>query len=229
MLKDLSEVIQRCRDAFDALAHRGDIHIDSTLASLLKEALTQVESNSVFDIQPFSIRLTNAKGLRTDLPSSNLWYGATFWELDKALAEYLNVVKKLTNFLRSKGHTSEAIKNYLKSLPSKTIDYDSEVGRDVNNFIVTELSSEDAVMFRQLLSERDWWFQPLNKSEQTNGKTLERTDVFDSSFNLAARVIVDNSSRLRTLVSAFTFSEHLRGYFADLSKNPVNYLDKTVS
>ncbi|NBN51452.1 hypothetical protein GWI96_01375 [Proteus sp. G4380] len=93
MLKNLNDVIHQCRASFDNLNHRSDIHIDSVLALLLKNALAEVEPRSSFEIQPFSILLINENGLRTDLPSSLLWYGATFWELDEAL----NISKKLKN------------------------------------------------------------------------------------------------------------------------------------
>ncbi|MGP2517605.1 AAA family ATPase [Yersinia sp. 2545 StPb PI] len=224
MLKDLGDVIHQCRKSFDALKHCGDIHIDSILASLLKKALLEVEPKSTFNIQPFSILLINENGLRTDLPSSLLWYGATFWELDEALSDHQQELKKLKDFLKKNGHDNSTIKSFLNTLPSNELKYTSSIAKDVELFIGT-MQPSDAIFFQKLLTDRDWWFQPLKKSDQTNGKTLERSDVFQSSFDLAARVIVANSSRLLTIVKAFTVSTELRKYFSTLSKEPVSYLD----
>lgn len=228
MLKNLNDVIHQCRESFDSLNHRSDIHIDSVLASLLKNALTEVEPRSSFEIQPFSILLINENGLRTDLPSSLLWYGATFWELDEALCEYQQKIKELKEFLKNKEHSNASIKEFLNKLPSEEFNNASRIASDTKSFL-GEMDPSDATFFERFLTDRDWWFQPLKKTDQMNGKTLDRGDVFQSSFDLAARVIVANSSRLLTVVKAFTASEDLRRYFDTLSKEPVKYLDEDTS
>lgn len=228
MLKNLNDVIHQCRESFDNLNHRSDIHIDSVLASLLKNALAEVEPRSSFEIQPFSILLINENGLRTDLPSSLLWYGSAFWELDEALCEYQQKIKELREFLKNKEHSSVSIKEFLNKLPSEELNNASEIANDTKLFL-RAMEPSDATLFERFLTDRDWWFQPLKKTDQMNGKTLDRGDVFQSSFDLAARVIVANSSRLLTIVKAFTASEDLRRYFETLSKEPVKYLDEDTS
>ncbi|EJF7710451.1 McrB family protein [Providencia sp. PROV230] len=228
MLKNLNDVIHQCRASFDNLNHRSDIHIDSVLALLLKNALAEVEPRSSFEIQPFSILLINENGLRTDLPSSLLWYGATFWELDEALCEYQQKIKELREFLKNKEHSSASIKDFLNKLPSEELNNTTEIANDTKLFLKA-MEPSDATLFERFLTDRDWWFQPLKKTDQMNGKTLDRGDAFQSSFDLAARVIVANSSRLLTIVKAFTASEDLRRYFETLSKEPVKYLDEDTS
>lgn len=228
MLKNLNDVIHQCRESFDNLNHRSDIHIDSVLALLLKNALAEVEPRSSFEIQPFSILLINENGLRTDLPSSLLWYGATFWELDEALYEYQQKIKELREFLKNKEHSSSSIRDFLNKLPSEELNNATEIANDTKLFLKA-MKPSDATLFERFLTDRDWWFQPLKKTDQMNGKTLDRGDAFQSSFDLAARVIVANSSRLLTIVKAFTASEDLRRYFETLSKEPVKYLDEDAS
>ncbi|MEZ8029988.1 AAA family ATPase [Enterovibrio norvegicus] len=221
MLKDLNEIIRKCRGAFDALEYTGDIRIDTELARHLDAALQLVESRSSFRVYPYSIQLLNEKNLRTDISSSWLWYGATFWELVEALNEYQNLVRMLKADLKTKGHSSSDINALLKELPSSTFDFSSDIGSDVQTFIGNELSPSDGLLFETFLTDRNWWIQPLNSSEQTKGKTLDRTDVFQSAFNLAARVIVANSDRLITVVEAFAASSALRDYFSCLRVVPV--------
>jgi hypothetical protein len=227
VLKNLNDVIRECRSNYDKLEHRGDIHIDSELAFILTKELSKLEPKSKFEIHAFSITLINDNGLRTDLPSSLLWYGATFWELDEALNEYQQTLRELKEFLRENDFSSKDINGYLHNLPSPDEDFSSNIGQATQKFL-TQLSSQDMNFFKLLLTDRDWWFQPLHRSEQTNGKTLERGDVFQSSFNLAARVIVANSSRLQTIVKAFTDSVELRNYFSMLNHDPVPYLNAPI-
>ncbi|MBC7003524.1 AAA family ATPase [Photobacterium sp. BZF1] len=148
----------------------------------------------------------------------------TFWQLDVALSEYQSVLRALKAHLREEGYSTQQITQYFKSLPSDEEDFTSDVGQEVGNYLTNNLSDPNKELFEKLLTDRDWWFQPLHQSEQTNGKTLDRGDVFQSSFDLAARVIVANSSRLQTVVKAFSESVELREYFNTLSHNPVPYL-----
>lgn len=223
MLKDLSDMIRQCRQKFDSLPHRGDIHMDLELSRLLKGALNQVEKKSSISVKPFSIKIVNEDGLRTDLPSSLLWYGATFWELDEALSEYQKILQSLEEYLKEKKHSSADINSYLKVLPSSPVDYASDIGQDVKGYITNNLSSSEGALFEKLLEDREWWFQPHKISQRTSGKTLDRSDVFQSSFDLAARVIVANAAKLRKLVSAFTVSQELREYFASFTKSRIMY------
>ncbi len=225
MLKDLSEIIVKCRSAFDGLEHTGDLHINGEFASLLENTLKTLEPKSTFEIQPFSITLKNEHGLRTDLPSSLLWYGSTFWELELALSEYKGLLAKLKQYLAEKGHTASEIKAFLKTLPSSNYDPSTTIGKEIESFIFNTLSNYDSILFRKLLTEREWWFKPFHQTEQTSGKTLDRSDVFQSSFDLAARVIVANSSRLILVTKAFSSSSDLRASFENLSHDPVEYFD----
>ena len=146
MLKNLNDVIRECRSNYDKLEHRGDIHIDSELAFILTKELSKLEPKSKFEIHAFSITLINDNGLRTDLPSSLLWYGATFWELDEALNEYQQTLRELKEFLRENDFSSKDINGYLHNLPSPDEDFSSNIGQATQRFL-TQLSSQDMNFF----------------------------------------------------------------------------------
>ncbi|WP_272668423.1 McrB family protein [Providencia sp. PROV038] len=223
MLKDLSLTIDECRKSFDNLEYNGDIRIDTTLASLLSKALSDIDTKSTYEVRPFSILQINDEGLRTDLSSSLLWYGGTFWKLVSALEEYQKQLNLLKQMLKNKGHTAEAIENCLKELPyvSKAIDHNDKIGQDINSF-VNDMEPNNSKFFNKFLTERDWWFKPLKKKNTKIGKKLNRTDFPQSSFDLASRVIVANSSSLYTLVKAFAGYSELRNYFLSLNKIPIS-------
>lgn len=224
MLKDLSDVIQDCRNKFDSLKYTGDILIEPRFAELLKPVLMEIEDKTIFQINKYSIQLTTEKGLRADLASSLFWYGHTFWTLDKALEDYRKTLNDLKSYLKENNTDGEDILGYLKALPSNKADFSSGVGLKVDSFIRDKLDNESGALFRRFLTDRDWTFKPINVSDQVKGKTLNRTDVFESAFNLAARVIVASSSRLPVIVRAFAKSAQVRDYFSKSLENVSNPL-----
>ena len=223
MLKDLSQIIDECRQRYDALSYNGDIHMDKTLADLIESEFKKVEPKSTFQMNPFSISLKNEDGLKTDLPSSLLWYGHAFWPLSDMLDMYKNVQKEAEEYLKTEGYSSSDIKAFFKQLPSPNADYSAGVGHALNKYI-SKLPPRDGDLYKRFLSDREWWFKPLKASEQKSGKTLDRSDVFQSSFDLAARVIVANSSRLILFAKIFKNSQTLRDYFAQYNPEPVTLL-----
>jgi len=229
VLKDLNALIQDCRNKFDALPSRTDIQINKTLKALLEPALQHAEPSATFEIHSYSITLINDEGLRADIPSSWLWFGFAFSPLLEALNEYRNFVADTKNALRSQGYATDQIKDLLKTfpLPNNTSASTSQIHNDLNNFINNTYSSEEKQCLDQFLTNREWWFIPLRQSEQTKGKTLDRGDIFGSSFNLAARVIVANSDRLPVIAQAFVSSDDLVNYFKTLIITPVD--EQTVA
>ncbi|OOF28473.1 McrB family protein [Salinivibrio proteolyticus] len=225
MLKDLNQLIKDCRDHFDSLEHTGDIHIDARLATLLKQEFEAIEKSKCH-IFPFSISLISEDGLRADLPSSLLWYAHAFWPLDEALVAYQQKRDSLRKHLVGKGFSYAEVKAFLKALPSQDLDYSSPIGKEIKAFI-DAMNPSDASNFHKLLTDRAWWVQPHKKSEQTTGKTLERSDVFQSALTLAARLIVNNASKLQSVVRTFTQSQTIREYFEQLSKEPIRYQDQS--
>ena len=228
MLKDLSLVIDECRESFDSLEYRGDIRLNKVFAEALTDALSEVDAESEYDVRPFSIHQKNKEGLYTNLSSSLLWYGFTFWPLVSALSEYQQKLDELKSQLQSKKHTKDSVDKYFSQLPLKKIDksvYSSPIGKDVQLFI-NSLSPQDSNFFDKFLTDRDWWYKPLKKSKREVGKKLNRDDFPQSSFDLASRVIVANSSRLFTLVKAFSISNELRNYFLQIEKQPITFIDE---
>ncbi|WP_206186973.1 AAA family ATPase [Yersinia massiliensis] len=228
MLKDLSLVIDECREFFDNLEYRGDIRINKVFAEALTDTLSEVDAESEYDVRPFSIHQKNKEGLYTNLSSSLLWYGFTFWPLVSALSEYQQKLDELKSQLQSKKHAKDSIDEFFSQLPLKKVDksvYSSPIGKDVQLFI-NSLSPQDSNFFDKFLTDRDWWYKPLKKSKREVGKKLNRDDFPQSSFDLASRVIVANSSRLFTLVKAFSISNELRDYFLQIEKQPITFIEE---
>lgn len=232
MLKDLNELITRCRNTFDTIPSKSDIFINAELKAILQPALEQAESGSTFELSTYSIRLINNKGLRADIPSSWLWYGYAFRDLKEALNEYRVFVTSLKDYLKkTKGYSTDDINSVLKLCPSQGfLQNSSPIMEDLNGYILSNYNTQEQIYINKLLSDRDWWFKPLISSEQMNGKTLDRTDTYNSSLYLAARVIVANSDRLYTIAEAFVISQDLTRYFDSLDPSllvPV-HIDSTA-
>ncbi|WP_299669104.1 AAA family ATPase [uncultured Psychromonas sp.] len=226
MLKDLNQVIQECRATYDALPDKNDVRIDPFLAKLLKKELSEIERKSLFEVSPYSITITTESKLKTDLPSSLLWYAYAFYPLESELTKYQSITNELKAYLKGiPSYTSKDIDSYLKKLPSEHEDFTSPIGIQALKYLKENLDNDDLQLFLKLLTDRDWWFQPLKISEQTKGKTLERTDVFQSSFCLAARVIVANSARLQTIVKTFSNSPELVKYFSSMNHDVTYFSD----
>lgn len=233
MLKNLEQVIQDCRDAYDQLPYKADIRLSEDIANRLKGSFATVESGSTFYAHPFSIELKTKKGLRADIPSSWLWHGSTFWPLANELNRYKDILELLKQKMVQDGYKNAEIKAYLKALPSSdwnTISGFENIAAAFESQVDNTFESDDQKsLFVKLLSDRDWWFKPLVDSEQTAGKTLERGDVYDSSLALAARVVVANSARITRIIRAFAESPELRNAFEQLDKDPQSYSNTTPS
>ncbi|CAK1931231.1 5-methylcytosine-specific restriction enzyme B [Vibrio crassostreae] len=217
VLKNLNHLIHECRDVFDILPSHSDIYINAELKEILHNALLQAEGSSTFNIRSYAIELTTEDGLRTDLPSSWLWYGHAFSELKLALNEYSLLVKNARAHLKEAGHTKTETDSLLKKFPNEgSLDGDSPILESFKSFIETNYSEREQPLITEFLTNRDWWFIPLKKTKQTSGKTLDRGDIFKSSLYLACKVIVANSDRIPTVVEAFLKEPKLSNYFDNL-------------
>lgn len=233
MLKDLEKVIYECRQAYDLLPYKADIRLSQDIAIRLKDSFASVEAKSTFYAHPFSIELTTEKGLRADIPSSWLWHGSTFWPLAIELNQYRDCLKSIKQLLNEEGISNTELKAYLKMLPQPNWNR-AEGYEDIATAFESKVdqhfdSHDQKDLFIRFLSDRDWWFKPLAESEQTAGKTLDRTDVYDSSLALAARVVVANSARITRIIRAFAESPELRRAFNNLNKEPQNFEDESTN
>ncbi|POE02235.1 McrB family protein [Pectobacterium odoriferum] len=232
MLENLNELICKCRKTFDILPARVDIHINEDLKVLLQKALSLAEPDSTFLFREYSIELTNSDGLKADIPSTWLWYGFAFHELKGALNEYQGFIKNLRDYFKGLGYSAEETDTCLKNFPKENgLDSDNVILNDLKKYIDDTYESHDKDLIYKFLTERSWWFLPQKKTKQTTGKTLERSDIFKSSFYLACRVIVANSDRLTTIAEAFVNSPELVTYFGnlDLQAMEVKQLSSNVS
>ena len=217
MLKNLNEVIYKCRETFDIFPRRIDIHINEELESLLQKALTKAEPDSTFLFREYSIELANSDGLKADIPSTWLWYGYAFHEFKDALNDYQNFIKDLKEHYRNLGINAKQMDVFLKNFPKEdALDGSNKLLDILKKYVERNYSSNDQELITTFLTQRSWWFVPQKQTKQTTGKTLDRTDIFKSSFYLACRVIVANSDRLTTVAEAFVNSRELVSYFDNL-------------
>ncbi|EJL6411540.1 AAA family ATPase [Vibrio cholerae] len=225
MLKNLNDLIHKCRDIFDILPRRVDIYLNEELRALLQKALIRAEPDSTFQFRDYSIELANSDGLKADIPSTWLWYGYAFHEFKDALNDYQNFIKELKEYFKNLGFNAKQIDTFLKNFPKEG----DLVGNDrllntLNEYVSNHYTESEQELIYRFLTQRDWWFVPQKKTKQTTGKTLERTDIFKSSFYLACRVIVANSDRLTTVAEAFVNSPELTAYFDSLDLQAIEKL-----
>jgi 5-methylcytosine-specific restriction protein B len=229
VLKDLSKSIDECRIKFDGFPFTSDIEITPILAEKLKASIQGIEPNSSVNIYPYSIRLTNDKGLRTDLASSSLWFGAAYHEFATYLEQYRVVLETITATLKRLDHLSVDIKALLKLIPSADWRTHSNTAlvsdfiNEIDNFFGEDTRSK--VLFCRFLDERDWWFKPFSRTGQTTGKTLDRSDVYQSAILLAAKVIVASSDRLSLIIEAFSLNLPLRQAFSHLLPSEISFTE----
>ncbi|EKO3658738.1 AAA family ATPase [Vibrio metschnikovii] len=217
MLKNLNELIHKCRETFDQLPRRVDIYINEELRYLLQKALTRAEPDSTFQFRDYSIELTNSDGLKADIPSTWLWYGYAFHEFKGALNDYQNLIRELKLHFKALGFSVKQVDAFLKKFPKEgeLADHD-QLSNALKKYVKENYSINEQELIYTFLTNRYWWFIPQKKTKQITGKTLERTDIFKSSFYLACRVIVANSDRLTTVAEAFVISPDLISYFDNL-------------
>ncbi|GGN84339.1 AAA family ATPase [Shewanella aestuarii] len=229
MLKDLSKSIDECRIKFDEFPFTSDIEITPILAEKLKASIQGIEPNSSVNIYPFSISLTNEKGLRTDLASSSLWFGAAYHEFATYLEQYRVVLETITATLKGLGYSSVNIKSLFKLIPST--DWKNHPDKKLVADFINEIDiffgvdTISKTLFFRFLDERDWWFKPFSKTGQTTGKTLDRSDAYQSAILLAAKVIVASSDRLSLIIEAFSLNQPLRQAFSHLQPSEISFTE----
>lgn len=228
MLKDLSQSIDECRSKFDSFSFTSDIEITPILAKKLKEVIQEIEPTSSVTIYPYSISLTNDKGLRADLASSSLWFGAAYHCFATDLEQYKLVLESIKSALKQLGYSSASIKELFKLMPSADwrTHHNSALISDFNDEIDNYFSGDTAgkSLFYRFLDERDWWFKPFSASNQTTGKTLDRSDIYQSAILLAAKVIVASSDRLSLIIEAFSASQSLINEFSNLNPSEISFI-----
>lgn len=228
MLKDLSQSIDECRSKFDSFSFTSDIEITPILASKLKEAIQVIEPTSSVNIYPYSISITNDNGLRTDLASSSLWFGAAYHEFATDLGQYKLVLDRIKSALKPLGHSTSSIKELLKLMPSadwrthQNLKLISDFNSEIDSYFSDDTTSKS--LFYRFLDERDWWFKPFSASNQIIGKKLDRSDVYQSAILLAAKVIVASSDRLSVIIEAFSASQSLRNEFSNLNPSEISFI-----
>lgn len=79
------------------------------------------------------------------------------------------------------------------------------------------------------MSERDWWIKTGRKSEAAKGKTLDRSDVYESSIALACNLVIANSSKLKVLINAFYQDIDLKSYFSNMNIEEFEVKDNTIT
>ncbi|NRQ43608.1 AAA family ATPase [Rheinheimera sp. YQF-2] len=194
-------------------------------------ALEKVDAKSSIVVHPFSIQMINSDHIRADLPTSSLWYGDCFHLLSAALDEYKDKLEELKQLVKEQGATPGEISEYLKKLPSA--DWNSANDPIAQSFVkaVAQLfpEQEEKLLFIKFLSDKNWWFKQQKQSSATQGKTLDRSDVYDSCLALACRVVVNNSAKLLNVIKAFKSSPALRTRFSELQKQEETMITATRS
>lgn len=231
MLQNLNTIIDECQNQFAELNYSSDVQIDEKLKALLINALAKVDSSGEHVINPFSITFIGKAGLRADVPSSGLWYALCFSDLYGAIYEYKSVIDKIKKGLRVRGYSAKDIDTYLKQFPSELWgSLESEIEKDFIE-ILDELltNTEDKDFFIKFMSDRDWWIKTSRKSEAAKGKTLDRSDVYESSIALACNLVVANSSKLKVLINAFNQDNDLKTYFSNMHVEEFDIKDNTIT
>lgn len=221
MLQDLEKLIKNCRAKFDALPDSGDVYISPELKVLLKSVLEKKmegnkknNSKTHYEIRDYSISETNDENLRADLPSSWLWYAYCFYELAQALNEYKEFKKEFYRDAKSDGINTTEMDKFFVALPSN--EYNNQQSKQalfLRNYVNTKYKGEEKENLIKFLSQKEWWFAPTKIDDINKGRTLERSDVYQSSLLLAMRVIAANADRLPAMINTFCSSNELRDEF----------------
>lgn len=231
MLQNLNTLIDKCQNQFDELNYSSDVQIDEELKVLLIKALANVDSSGTHVINPFSITFIGKAGLRADVPSSGLWYALCFSDLYGAIFEYKSVIDEIKKGLRAEGYNAKDIDTYLKQFPSELWgNQDSEIEKDfiaILDTLITDAGEKN--LFIKFMSDRDWWIKTGRKSEAAKGKTLDRSDVYESSIALACNLVVANSSKLKVLINAFNQDIDLKTYFSKMNVEEFEIKDNTIT
>ncbi|MGO3452449.1 MAG: AAA family ATPase [Marinomonas sp.] len=226
-LQNLEELIQECRDEYDALLNSSDVKLDRRLATLLLDALDRVDARTEHTINPFSIGFINTSRQIANIPSSDLWFGMCFWKLSSQLEEYLDVLTELKNRLN---FSTNEVKSFLGLLPSSEINTSHHevavaLRAEIDNFFLDEVEKSHFMAF---LSNGSWWQKTTRVTDAATGKKLDRSDVSASALALACRVIIDSSSKMLIVIKAFQHSEELRDYFSAQNFEQYEFTDNTA-
>lgn len=231
MLQNLNTLIDKCQNQFDELNYSSDVQIDEELKVRLIKALGNVDSSGTHVINPFSITFIGKTGLRADVPSSGLWYALCFSDLYGAIFEYKSVIDEIKKGLRAEDYNAKDIDTYLKQFPSELWgNQDSGIEKDFIAILDTLITDADEKnLFIKFMSDRDWWIKTGRKSEAAKGKTLDRSDVYESSIALACNLVVANSSKLKVLINAFNQDIDLKTYFSKMNVEEFEIKDNTIT
>jgi hypothetical protein len=231
LLQNLNTLIDKCQNQFGELNYSSDVQIDEELKALLIKALANVDSSGTHVINPFSITFIGKAGLRADVPSSGLWYALCFSDLYGAIFEYKSVIDEIKKGLRGKGYNAKDIDTYLKQFPSELWgNQGSEIEKDFIEILDDLITNTDEKgFFIKFMSDRDWWIKTGRKSEAAKGKTLDRSDVYESSIALACNLVVANSSKLKVLINAFNQDIDLKTYFSNMNVEEFEIKDNTIT
>lgn len=220
MLADLEGLIDTCRRNYDNHPYKGDIKIDKQFSDLLKSHMSEKETVTVYE---FSVLTINADDLRVEFPSTWFWYALYFNPLWKALEEYKTFLSRVTEKAIELGAPSQNKKSFLKTLPNENWESNLSNTGWISPFKMAikdiSASKNDEEYFINLISTRDWWIKTARTTTATSGKTLERNDVFQSSLDLAMKVVVANAAKLSTIVQLFSEHADISSDFERLVKN----------
>jgi 5-methylcytosine-specific restriction protein B len=237
-LQNLEELIQECRDEYDALPYQSDIKLDSTIAGLLKSALSGLKSKTKneYAITPFSIESTNSDGLKATVASSALWYGRCFWRLSSQLEEYYGILASMEKKIPS---NSKAKKKYLRLLPSNQFRTSQDaIALDLRQQVDEYFEDlNEKKLFELYLTTPSWWIKTAkvvndtenDENDEKGGRKLDRYDSCASALALACRVVIDSSSKMLLVIRAFQHSPELRDYFSNNKFEKFEFTDGTAS
>lgn len=232
-LENLNEMIQSCRQNYENLEYKGDVYISDELKNNLEKYMKGGNDPEV-NILDYSIEIVTRDGSKAQIPSTWLWVVYTFYSLAESLENYKSTFNKIKDLFKEKNNLNDkSAKDFFKLFPLNLENHgkdpiDSEDARKAfevkldavkpaqsdaqKNILnlqfeslddtVREYFGEDSVSvenFNHFLYDRDWWFRG-------NGKTLDRSDYCESSFLLAAQMLVANSAKLYPLT--LLFAEH---------------------
>jgi 5-methylcytosine-specific restriction protein B len=227
-LQNLEELIQECRNEYDALPYKSDIKIDSRLAGLLQSTLDEVDNRTSHVVTPFSIKFTNNKGLTCSVASSALWFGQYFWKLSEQLDKYFDILAEIDARIPSELRKDKD--ELLRQLPSDAIDQvENPAASAIVDAIQKIITNEtDKYYFKLFLSNSSWWQKSARGSDVAAGRKLNRNDSKISALALACKVIIDSSSKMLLVIRAFEHSPELRHYFSTHQFEEFEFTDNTA-
>lgn len=247
-LLDLDDLITQCKTNYQNIINKGDIHINSELATLLERYL-KTNNDPQINVLPYSIEIINKDNLKALLPSTWLWMANCFWPLVSALEDYQDHFNTIKSMFKARNNLDDIrAKKFFKYFPldlaiknvTSLFDDDDPENRYIDSAfreaikpLNDEITETKLLDYKESLDtiiqeiftdpEQYKYFRKFiydrNWWFKGNGKTLDRTDYCESSLLLAANLIVANSSKFYLLTSSFAKNEDLRKCFSCLIEN----------